>query len=152
MNAGDIDIFMSCIEVDQSGKIEDLRQDTVVAFSNDTFSSVYLDRRIKREIFFSYRPKVRQIVQKMFSICLFYLLEGHIDDKHTVVVCTEYPGWEDFIKRQTYRLLDKRFDDTMQFRSIGKKSKAHVIALLTNQQVLNPIRTLKKEDVLRYLK
>lgn len=66
---------MSYIEVDQSGKVEDLRQNTIVAFSNDKFSSVYLDRRIKRDIFFNYRPKVRQIVQKMFAICLFYLLE-----------------------------------------------------------------------------
>jgi|GEM_PF-5090539 len=143
---------MPYIEVDQSGKIEDLRQNTVVSFSNDTFLSVYLDRRIKRQIFFKYRPHVRQIVQKMFSICLYYLLEQHIAKKNAVIICKEYPGWEDFIKKELYRLLNKEFDDTVQFRSIGKKSKAHEIAILTNRQVLKSMKTLRKQDILKYLK
>jgi hypothetical protein len=143
---------MTLIEVDQSGKVEDLRQDTIVAFSNDTFSSVHLDRRIKREIFLRYRPHIRQIVQKMFSICLFYLLEKHIEGKHTVVICTEYPGWEAFIKRELYLLLNRNDDDIVNFRSIGKKSRAHSIALLTNRQVLKPTKQLTEKDILKYLK
>ncbi|NQU78410.1 hypothetical protein HQ545_01445 [Candidatus Woesearchaeota archaeon] len=143
---------MSYIEVDQSGKIEDLRQNTVVAFSNDTFSSAYLDRRIKREILFEYRHKVKQIVQKMFAICLFYLLEEHIENKHTVIICKEYTGWEELIKRQFCRLLNKDFGDVIQFRSIGKKSKAHTIALLTNRNVLKYNKKLSKKDILKYLK
>ena len=145
-------IYMSYIEVDQSGKVEDLRQDTIVAFSNDRFSSVYLDRRIKRDIFLNYRHKVRQIVQKVFAICIFYLLETHIENKHKVIICTEYPGWEAFIKRELYRLLNKNDDDIVTFGNIGKKSRAHSIALLTNRQVLRPIKYLTKKDILEHLK
>ncbi|MBI5881120.1 hypothetical protein HZB90_03250 [archaeon] len=152
MNRENNNSYVTLIEVDQSGKIEDLRQDTVVAFSNDKFSSIYLDRRIKREIFLKYRPRVRQIVQKMFSICLFYLLENHMIKKNAVIICTEYPGWEAFIKREPYLLLKRTDDDIVNFRSIGKKSRAHSIALLTNRQVLKPTKQLTEKDILKHLK
>lgn len=145
---------MTYIEVDQSGKIEDLRQDTIVAFSNGNCRSIRLSRKIKREIFFQYRTQIRHIVQKMFAICLFHLLDGHIENQHSVIVCPEYPGWEEFIKKELCRLLrDKMFDhDVLQFGNIGKQSRAHKVALMTNRQILESSRELKREDILKYIK
>ena len=60
------------IEVDMSGKIEDLRQDTVIAFSNSEQFSVLLPKKIKRELFQEFRSKFRQLRFRIFSICLYY--------------------------------------------------------------------------------
>jgi hypothetical protein len=145
---------MSYIEVDQSGKIEDLRQDTIIAYSNDHSMSIRLPKRIKREIFLQYRPKVKQIVQKIFSICLYHLLEERMEKQESIIICAEYTGWEAFIKREICLMLaGRQFDDRIiKFGIIGKRSPAHRVALLTNRKEMNPSRDIHIEEITRYLK
>ena len=145
---------MSYIEVDQSGKIEDLRQDTILAFSNGNSKSVRLPRKIKRELSFEYRSKVRQFIPKVFAICLFHLLKGVVEYKSSIIICREYTGWDNFIKRELLTLLcQKEFDKKIiRFGIIGKKSNAHRVALLTNRQKLIPHKNLTKKEIIKYLK
>ena len=142
------------IEVDQSGKVEDLRQDTVVAFSNSDWAAVRLPRKIKRTLFIENKQQVRKIVQKIFAICLFYLLEPHVKHAASVMICREYCGWEYFIKRELLQYLNnKELDhDAIQFGFIGKHSEAHKKALKVNRKELEPSRILSKEEILKYLK
>lgn len=145
---------MPYIEVDQSGKIEQFGKDTVIAFSNGNHDSVILPRKVKQEVFVEKKAKIRNLVLKMFSICLFYLLDGHIENKESVMICKEYFGWEFFIKRELLELLKERSFDKgiIRFGIIGKKSDAHRVALLTGRKAIEPGRRLRKEEIIRYLK
>lgn len=144
------------IEVDQSGKIEDLRQDTVIAFSNKEQFSVLFPRKLKREIIYEYRNKIRQLIQRLFAICIFYCVKDYIHNKELIMIDLEYLGWEADIKtylipilRCKYKNFDKKI---IKFNHIGKKSPAHKIAKSTNQGEIKPNKILTKKEILRYLK
>ena len=74
------------IEVDQSGKVEDLRQNTIVAFSNSEQFSVLLPKKIKQEIFQELRSKFKQLRFRLFAICLYYCLEDYIKNKDAITI------------------------------------------------------------------
>ena len=61
--------FMSYIEVDQSGKVEQLRLDTVVALSNDENFSVLLPKKLKREVYMENKGKndkeVNDVIERL---------------------------------------------------------------------------------------
>ena len=145
------------IEVDQSGKIEQLNKDTYIAFSNYEQYCVKLPKNVKQEIVYEYRTKVRQIVQKLFSICVFFCLKDYLGRKEMITLDLEYPGWEDFIKRELVscikRSVHTNFDDRIiRFGMIGKDSKAHKLALRTFREEEKPNRILTKNEVLKWLK
>lgn len=143
------------IEVDQSGKIEDLRQDTVVAFRNSEQFSVLLPKKIKREVFQEFRG-IKQLRFRIFAICLYYCLENYIENKQLISIDMEYYGKDDEIKTYLIPLIKKKYKNfdkgILRFAQIGKKSRAHEIAILTNRRVLRPNRILTKQDILRKLK
>lgn len=144
------------IEVDQSGKIEDLRQDTIVAFSNSEQFSVVLPKKIKRELFQEFRSKIKQLRFRVFAICLYYCLENYIKNKEIISIDVEYQGKDAEIKGYLVALIRKRYanldKNIIRFSHIGKKSKAHEIAILTNRRVLRPNRILTKNNILEKLK
>jgi len=145
------------IEVDQSGKIEQLNKDTYIAFSNHEQYCVKLPKDIKQGIVYEYRTKVRQIVQKLFAICVFYCLKDYLGRKELITIDLEYPGWEDFIKRELVfhikRNVHSNFDNKIvRFGLIGKDSKAHKLALRTFREEEKPNKILTKGEVLKWLK
>ena len=144
------------IEVDQSGKVEDLRQDTVVAFRNGEQFSVLLPKKIKQELFQEFRGKIKQLRFRIFAICLYYCLENYIKNKEIISIDTEYYGKDDEIKTYLIPLIKKKHKDfdkrIIRFTQIGKKSKAHEIAILTNRKILRPNKILSKQDILREIR
>ena len=143
------------IEIDQSGKIEDLRQDTVVAFSNSQQFSVLLPKKVKQELFQEFRSKIKQLRFRVFAICMYYCLENYIKNKEMIFIDVEYEGKDSEIKSYLVPLIRKKYvnfdKDILRFSNIGKKSKAHEVAILTNRKVLKPNRILTKHDVIRKL-
>jgi len=62
------------IEIDQSGKIEDTSKNTIIAFSNGKFKSIFISAREKRELqkFFRRIGKPRIFVYRVFAILIFF--------------------------------------------------------------------------------
>ncbi len=144
------------IEIDQSGKIEQLNKDTYIAFSNHEQYCVKLPKDAKQEIVYEYRTKVRQIIQKLFAICIFYCLKDYLGKKEMITIDLEYPGWENFIKRELVSHIKRasvNFDNKIiRFGQITKDSKAHKLALRTFRKEEKPNRILTKNEVLKWLK
>ena len=93
------------IEVDQSGKIEQLNFDTYIAFSNHEEYCIKFSRKIKKEVIYEYKPKVSQIIQRLFAICIFYCLENYVKKEELITIDLEYVGWESDIKTYLIPLL-----------------------------------------------
>lgn len=143
------------IEIDQSGKIEQLNMDTYIAFSNHEQYCVKLPKKVKQEIVYECRQKVKQLIPKLFAVCIFYCIKGYLSTKQLVTVDMEYPGWEAFIKRELVRILQQHapFDkDIIRFGSITKSSRAHKLALRTFRGEEKPNKILTKEEVMKWLK
>jgi hypothetical protein len=143
------------IEVDQSGKIEQLNMDTYIAFSNHEQYCVKLPKKTKQEIVYENRQKIRQLIQKMFAICVFYCIRNYLETKQLVVIDTEYPGWEAFIKRELVQVLKLHVSldkDIIRFGNITKDSRAHKLALRTFREEEKPNKIISKEEVMRWLK
>ena len=104
------------IEVDMSGKIEDLRQDTIIAFSNSEQFSVLLPKKIKQELFQEFRSKFRQLRFRIFAICLYYCLEGYIKDKELIIIDAEYEGKDAEIKTCLIPLIRKKYENNLKNR------------------------------------
>ena len=144
------------IEVDQSGKIEQLNKDTYIALSNHLQYCIKLPKKIKQEIIYENKTKIKQIIQKLFSICLFYCLKDYLDKAELIILDIEYPGWEPFIKRELVNIIKNdyhSFDrDIIIFDLITKNSKAHKVALKSFREEEKPNKILSKEDIEKWLK
>lgn len=68
------------IKIDQSGKVEDTRINTVVSFSNGKRKSISIDRREKRELqkIFREGKKGHVFIFKTFAILIFLLIKEDI--------------------------------------------------------------------------
>ena len=139
-----------------SGKIEDLRQSTVIAFSNSEQFSVLLPKKIKQELFQEFRSKLKQLRFRIFAICLYYCLENYIKNKEIISIDVEYDGKDAEIKTYLIPLIRKRYSNfdknIIRFSHVSKKSKAHEIAILTNREVLRPNKILTKQNIIEKLK
>ena len=144
------------IEIDQSGKIEDLRQDTVVGFSNKTQFSVFLSKELKRKLKKEFRKKVKQLYLKLFAICIFYSIKGYISKDTLIVIDREYEGKDSYIKGHLIKFIReeiKNFDKRLiRFGLVGKKSKAHNVVYRVKRNIDNPNKILSEKEVVKYLK
>ena len=144
------------IEVDQSGKVKDLRQDTVIAFRNSEQFSVLLPKKVKQQLFQEFRSKIKQLRFRIFAICLYHCLENYIGNKQLITIDTEYFGKDDEIKTYLIPLIKRKYKNfdkgIIRFTQIGKKSSAHEIALLTNRKIFRPNKILTKQNILRELR
>lgn len=144
------------IEVDQSGKIKQLNKDTYIAFSNDEQYCIKLPKKTKQEISLTHRGKTKQLVQKVFAICVYHCLIEYLDNKRLIVIDQEYEGWEPFLKRELVSLITKKYSNfdrnIIIFNNITKESKAHKLALRSYREEERPNKILSKEDILKWLK
>ena len=128
------------VEVDQSGKFEDTKTDTVVAFSNGISFSVFIPATVKRDCITILRKKVTTgatMYTRLFATSLFFLLHTYIERIGRVTIDTEYTGKEDQIKQHLLHLLRREghevYSDQIGFGYVGKQSPAHQIAYETLQ-------------------
>jgi hypothetical protein len=148
--------FMSYIEVDQSGKVEQLRLDTVVALSNDKKYSVLLPKSVKSNLFIEYKGKIKNLKYRLFSILLFYGLVEFIGDDLKTVICREYTGKDMMLKSELFRLLRSKSihidPKTVSFNIITKNSPAHELAISVLRKQNKPDLILSKKHVENLLK
>lgn len=69
----------------------------------------------------------------MFSVLLYLLLQDHITKLDTVIIDTEYTGYEAVIKNRVLTLCRRQgmkvFADQITFQQVEKKSLAHIAAI-----------------------
>ena len=143
------------IEVDQSGKIERLNHHTIIAMSNEVQYCVKIPKQLKRKIIVENR-NVKQIKYKLFCIGIYYCLRRYIASHTVIIIDDEYHGANKMIKSvllSYFKRDNKYFDsDLIKFGTIGKKSKAHYLAIETFRREHNPNEILTERQILKLLK
>ena len=145
------------VEVDQSGKFEDTRQNTVLAFANGITWSMLIPKAEKRVCLAALREQgvseSPAVIARLFATALFFLLQEHLSQIYRAVIDIEYTGNEAQIKEHLLNLLHragkKAEAHQIHFWRIGKQSPAHEAAILTLQGNRKPNRVLSSEEVLR---
>lgn len=119
------------VEIDQSGKVEQLDTHTVVAFSNGEKGAVYATAAVKRFIYQSlpeflvFREDFDVI---FFAVLVFLAIRNKKID--SLIIDEEYTG-KDVIIREKLKELFKKENlkiPEIQFALIGKLSPAHRLA------------------------
>lgn len=119
-------------QIDQSGKVEDTKKLTIVAFANGRIKSLKISAREKRKLVKAMRildfPK-KTFIYKIFAGLVFLLLKGEKIEE--AVIDKEYPGHEATIKNIIVQLFrkTKRKPPEISFATISKQSNAHKAAL-----------------------
>lgn len=140
------------IKIDMSGKIEDSRQNTIIAFSNSISKTIFIDRREKRKLeLFARKNNIPQLyIIKSFSALIFLLIQYHLDKIRSIEIDKEYSRKEKLIKDYLLSHIRKHrsFDPRdIQFSHIGKKVNAHKIAIATLRKQLKPDIIVNSQDV-----
>lgn len=135
------------IEVDQSIKIEQTKQDTAIGVSNGKQYSVLISRHIKRKLEIDFR---KAGIRHLFAFRTFvagvvlaieYMNISHLSD---VVIDVEYPGKDRMVKSIFLEMWSRRHDlvPDVRFHLIGKKSKAHEACYLVTRGIRKPDKVL----------
>lgn len=146
-------MYVVIIKVDQSGKVEDTSKPTVVAFSNGISGSIFLAAREKRKLqrFFRKLGKPRLFAYKVFATLTFILIRNHTRKLDRIIIDPEYPGYEEVIRNWIWELLRKhrsRFSrNGIVFQSIGKRSRAHIIAHRVFNKLREPDIVVTAKDI-----
>jgi len=144
------------IEVDQSGKIENTRVDTVLAFADGESHAILIPAAVKRRCLHILRErgvKPKMITIRMFAATLSILLVPYAKDISAATIDTEYRGWEGEILGLLLTRLREHApdfpDQHLRFGHIGKQSPAHRLALATFRRQSVPDRRITLEELLR---
>lgn len=121
-------------EIDQSGKLEQLDTDTIVAFSNGKHEAICIKAGVKRKIIQHLRQTLiphKDLYPIFFAITIFILIKSQ-SPRITLKIDEEYTGKENIIKETLEKLLMKQFrrkwQGIIKFGRIGKHSNAHKLA------------------------
>lgn len=145
------------VEVDQSIKIEQTQDDTVIAFSDGIQRAILIPATVKRACQQKLQGrgvKPGMIALRMFVAGLLLLLEEQIENIAGVKVDKEYTGREGEIKGLLLRVILKWSPTfsarAITFQSIGRKSPAHQLAWHTHKGKRKPERRVTLQELLRY--
>lgn len=147
------------VEIDQSGKLEQLDTDTVVAFSNSENGVVYIKTGLKRKIVQLLRTTLipqKELYPILFAIIIYKLIEP-LDHKIILKIDEEYTGKEEIIKETLEKLLKRKFGKKWQgeirFGNIGKLSNAHKLAWrIHRNKNIKGIKKITENEILSLLK
>lgn len=146
------------IQVDQSGKIENTRVPTVLAFSNHTAYTIFIPATVKRTCVHFLRARYRQptsLYFRIFAAGLFFLIEEWVKQLDVMLIDTEYQGKEGLIKALLLSHLERyRLDTThlnIHFGYVGKRSPAHEVAIATFRGQRPPDRVIGEAELLQLL-
>jgi hypothetical protein len=122
------------VEVDQSNKVEN-SGDTFLAFSNEISWSIKVPFRVKQAALQALRDQGKPSKRAkllLFAACVFLLLEDHLDQLQRITIDNEYDGRESDVKSFIFEYIKRQHPrfriETIDVRSIGKKSNAHYLA------------------------
>ncbi len=123
------------VEVDQSGKIEQTNQDTVLAFSNHIKRAILIPRGEKRKLIKILRERGMNgkiFYPRIFCSAPFLLFQPYLLELDDIVIDDEYTGKTRLIKNLlnniAYRQNKPPIAPKISFDHIGKKSPAHILA------------------------
>lgn len=146
------------VEVDQSGKVEDTRVDTIFAFSNQINGSILITAEVKRKCVGFVRDdkhRTKTLYLRIFCAGLFFLLKDRLTNLNQIVIDIEYLGREHDIKALLLRLiwrLEPGFDpDKIQFTAVGKDSPAHIKGYSIFTGLEDADREVSFEDIRDFL-
>lgn len=147
------------VEVDQSGKIERTRVNTVLAFSDGREYSILILAVEKRECIRKlrqWRENDRMFYLKLFVAALFLLLKDYLDQLDVITIDMEYPGKEAEIRamllRHIWKVKHAFTKEQIVFQRIGKKSPAHRKALAVYRGIVKTDRKVRARDLLQLLR
>ena len=147
------------IEIDQSVKIEDTAGDTVLAFANDVQRAIIIPAAVKRKAlaYLRDRGKSRKVaVLAVFAAGLFLLLRDAAESTTLAVIDQEYTGHDALIKDRLLQLLRTEglrvYPDTFAFGCVGKKSKAHDLAMKVHRGKLTADHQVTLKELLEALR
>jgi len=144
------------IEIDQSGKIEQLNKDTCIAFSNKNQYSILIPKELKQEVYKLYKGKIKELMYRLFCIGVYYCLRDYIKEKELITICCEYIGKENLIKSFLLNYLRKDYPEIdpkiIRFGKIGKKSNAHAVAIDVYRNNRKPNKILSLNQLEKCLK
>lgn len=141
-------------EIDQSGKVEETSQNTVIALSNSKNFSVMITAREKRKLqeYFRRNGTPKLFVYITFTTLLIEVIK-HAGFKVSVniLIDTEYPGHEKPITKMLHRFIDT---DTvcLSWGFVGRGSKSHDLAIKVFKGKLKANENLKAEKVWKMAK
>jgi hypothetical protein len=153
---------MSDAEVDQSIHIEHLRNDTILALSNNLRYTVRIPATVKRAAMRFLRNKGKYPISKkrmalqMFAAALYLLLRNRMARLKYVVIDTEYWGHENEIKGMILAYFQRDgmriSPNCLAFQQIGKDSHAHALAIRTYRGELAEDECIAELEFLAVLK
>ena len=146
------------IEVDQSGKIEQLDTPTVIACANGISLAIIIKASEKRLLFTQLRTSIvikadRQAV--IFAVLVFLLLRNLKKMPSSIILDEEYTGKNVIVCKTLEKLLMRQFKGRWQgvirVQQIGKHSPAHVKARELHRKARKHKEVLKvtARDILR---
>ncbi len=143
------------MEIDQSGKIEQLDRASSVAFSNGSSGVVFLSAKTKREII-NYFSKSslshKEYIPTIFAAIIFLLLQ---DQKVDVLFIDEEYTNKDYVIETAlikYFRQGNRGIPSIRFGRTGKHSPAHILAWRTFTKKNKTSRKITLKEVLKLLK
>jgi hypothetical protein len=148
------------VEIDQSGKLEQLNTITVLSFANGISRSILLTVPTKRLLIQYVRKSLfseKDILVVLFSILIFLLI---CDQPNGIsfIIDEEYTGKEKIIEKALTRLLQEKFRNkwsgNLIFKQIGKKSPAHKLcwSIHRNKKLQKYIRKITLEEIVKLIK
>ncbi len=123
------------IEIDQSNKVEQKSNNTVIAYANSKQKSLMIPARYKRELqkLFRKANKPQMFRYKIFALLVYLLIKDDLKLISSIIIDNEYTGREDLIKNYLLQFLkiDGKFfsKDNIHFDLIGRESNAHKRAI-----------------------
>ncbi len=140
------------VEVDQSGKVEDLNTHTVVAYSNDLNGAILIRAGAKQKIVSGLRKSITdssELYATFFAVLVYILVK---DLKASVfVIDEEYTGKEKLISETIRKLfwVKKKKTVDLRFTPIGRHSNAHQVAWRTHlfKGKKFPVQRIKEQEV-----
>lgn len=143
------------IEIDQSGRIEETNRDTILAFSNGKSYSIKISAKIKRQLLEQFRllGKPKLFALRTFSAGLYLLIDGTSANGSDIIIDVEYPGNNHLIvdmMKEMFVKNNKNFEKVnLSFSSIGKKSRAHNLAISVFRKNKRADRIIKYSELKR---
>lgn len=144
------------IEIDQSGKIENTRVNTVIAFSDGIRKAILISAKDKRELQKVFRDAGKPLVfvYKTFALLVFLLIKDDLKNISQIIIDKEYPGWSFQIKDYLLQKIRKNrafAKEDIHFTEIGKKSKAHSLAYRIYAGKEKSDKIIRVDDIIKLL-
>ncbi len=149
------------VEIDQSGKFEQLDTHTVLACANGKSNAIWISASVKRNLILQLRKSLiprKDLIPIIFAILVFILLDTLDTLPDKIIIDEEYTGKDEIIEESLKKLFVNKsqtnWQEHIQFKQVGKLSPAHKLAWKTHAARKRPIsvKKISEEDILRFLK